>query len=272
MEFDFENHMSVENLDGIPEEYRGLYTENPEGGFAVSDAAKPLAEAYSGQTKALNDARGHNKTLNSENADRRGAVKAFETLAQELGLDGDDVAGVLKEHITELNSKVKNGSEIQVNIDKIKADHDRSLQEVVSGKDAELRTKDEALNRYLISQAATAAIAESKGSVELLVPHIKERVKVFQEGDDYVVRVVDTAGDARSDGKGGWMGVTDLVNEMKASPTFARAFESEVGSGSGTTPTGPQRQPVKQESEMTSTDKISAGLSKNQHRSGRPSV
>lgn len=260
MEFDFENNMSVENLDGIPEVYRGLYVESSEGGFNVSDAAKPLAEAYTGQTKALTEARGHNKTLNNENATRRTANKAVDVLVQELGLDGDNAVEVLKDHISELNGKIKNGSEIKVNLDKIKADHDRSLQEVVASKDMELKTKDEALNRYLIGQAATAALASAKGSVELLVPHIKERVKVFQEGDDYVVRVVDAAGDARSDGKGGWMGVADLVAEMKASATYARAFESDVASGSGITPTAPGRPVPKPSGERSSTDKISAGL------------
>jgi hypothetical protein len=78
------------------------------------------------------------------------------------------------------------------------------------------------------------------------------------ENGEYTVRVVDAQGDARSDGRGGWMTVRDLVAEMKT--TFPMAFESTTPSGTGTRGTQTDRRPAAKKDDLTSVQKISEGL------------
>ena len=92
------------------------------------------------------------------------------------------------------------------------------------------------------------------------MPHIKSQTRVFKdENGEYTVRVVDGQGDARSDGRGGWMSVRDLVAEMKT--TFPMAFESTAPSGTGAKSNQTERRPGVKSQDMSSVQKIAAGLS-----------
>ena len=268
MEFDFNENSQVDSLSKVPEKYQGLYNESQgdDGStiYTLSDTAKPLAEAYMGQTAALNEARNHQKKLNDENAQRRTANKAFTQLASDLGLEeSDDIAGSLKGHVESLQSQIKGGEELKINLDKIKTDYDKRLQEALDSKDAENAKMKSSLEKHLVGEAATKAISDAKGSSTLLLPIVKDRVKVVQDGEDYVVRVVDNTGDFRSDGKGGWMTVSDLVSDLKSNSEFARAFESEAPSGNNSSP-GSSNRPSKTNrgENKSSTQKIADGLSK----------
>lgn len=275
MEFDFEKNGTVSDLNAVPEAYRGLYVEKDgEDGkvYSIADTVKPLVDAYAGTNKALNEARGNLKKANEESASRRVTKKAVVDFAKELGIeevDESEPLGALKAHIDGLVEKVKGGQDIRINLDKIKQDHQKALAEAVASKDGEIAKKDAALTRYLVDQAATAALAQAKGSVELLLPHVKAHTKVVQDGDDYVVRVVDSAGDFRSNGKGGFMSVNDLVAEMKTQETFGRAFESEASGGTGAKPGSMHQRQQREGEPKSSVDKISAGLAKGQHGRGR---
>ncbi len=103
------------------------------------------------------------------------------------------------------------------------ADQNAQLQQVISG--------------LLIDSEAKSALSEAKGSIELLLPHVKSHTRVKQNDGKFVVEVFDADGNARiADAKGSPMTIRDLVTEMKQSDTFARAFE-----GSGQTGTGKEK-------------------------------
>lgn len=92
-----------------------------------------------------------------------------------------------------------------------------------------------AMDKLVRQAAATAAIAEAKGSVELLLPHVlaSTRVKETDEGE-FVVEVVDAKGNVRiGDSKGSPMDIKGLVAEMRQHETFARAFEGDGHTGTG---------------------------------------
>ena len=95
-----------------------------------------------------------------------------------------------------------------------------------------------AVDRLVRQAAATAAIAEAKGSVELLLPHVLAHTKVKEtDTGDFVVEIVDKDGNARiGDSKGSPMDLKGLVAEMRQSDTFARAFDGDGHSGSGKQP------------------------------------
>lgn len=272
-EFDFTQNTTVDSLDKVPEGFRGVYAEVTEGDdagkFTVVDGAKGLVDAYAGQTKALNSARGDKKKASDESAQRRQSLKAFESIMEDLDIDEESrTAEGLKAKIDDLVATATNGKELKINLDKIRVEMQRKQDEALAGKDVELSKKDKALSKHLIGDVATREITAAKGSVDLLMPTVKQHCKVVMEDDNYVVRVVDDQGDVRSNGAGGWMGVKDLVAELKASDAYGRAFDSEKQGGAGTAPGTTQRRAAPAGDKKTAKDKIASGLKARQARGG----
>ncbi|WP_435658091.1 hypothetical protein [Brucella pituitosa] len=108
----------------------------------------------------------------------------------------------------------------------------------------EINTREDRINHLsrtveglLIDAAATSALAEAKGSVELLLPHVRSHTRVKEVDGKFTVEVIDKDGNARiADAKGNAMDIGGLVAEMKQSDAFGRAFEGSGQSGSGKTP------------------------------------
>jgi hypothetical protein len=269
MEWDFEKNAMVESLDSIPSKYQGLYTEVAEGEdagkFTISESVKGLVTDYIGVGKSLHQARGDKKTASDEAASRRNALKAFEDLATDLGIEveeGSELHDAMKAHVSSLMEQAQNGKDVQINIDKIKAEHARRADEAISKKSEETQAMQKSLFSHLVIGEARSALADAKGNPDLLLPIVEKRCQVVQDGDTYKVRVVDDQGDARSDGAGGWMGVQELVAEMKSSDSFAQAFESESNSGGGKIPeSSPSNQrPSNDTGDKNSVTKIADGL------------
>jgi len=109
----------------------------------------------------------------------------------------------------------------------------------------ELQTRDDrikqlttAVEKLVIDSTAKSAIAEAKGSIELLLPHVRSATRVKEENGEFSVEVIDAQGNGRiANGKGAAMTISDLIAEMKTSDTFGRAFEGDNISGSGKRPT-----------------------------------
>lgn len=255
MEFEFLKNPTVESIDKVPEQFRGFYAEG-EGGYVLQDSFKSTAGAVDGLNKSLKAARRDADEVKRNRPDLSG----FTAVGQLLGLEGEDAGNpeTLKQAVERVIGESKDG---KVNWDKMKKDLERGFQTQLQGKDGELQTMSKTLQKYLVTTAAVQAIAGQKGVPELLLPHIQAKTKVIKEGEEYVVRVVDDSGDPRGNAAGGFMAVEDLVKEMKASPTFGRAFESEAPSGSGVKP-GQQGKPKPTNRELSPTEKIAAGLAK----------
>jgi len=102
-----------------------------------------------------------------------------------------------------------------------------TMQQVVDASMGQLRTN-------LIDAQATKAIQEAGGSIELLLPHVKQHVKMKQVDDKFVAEVVNAEGVARIAGSAGTaMTITQLVEEMKSKDSFGAAFSGTGNSGSG---------------------------------------
>lgn len=268
--FNFAENQKVTDINTVPENFRGVYVEESDGSgnsvFVISDSAKGLVEAYSGTSAALDKARADKKQASDESAARRKALKAVNEFVVELGLEeSDDPVETLRSHINSLSEAVKNGKEMKVDLEKIRKEYDARMNELTKAHETALLEKDGALNKHLIQDVATRELAGAKGSVELLLPHIKDSCRVVKtETGEYDVRVVDAQGDVRSDGAGGWLTVKGLVAEMKNDERFGRAFESDVKSGTGSVPGGANRNlPNNQnQNEKTPTDKIASALNR----------
>lgn len=274
MDFDFEANASVDSIEGVPEKYQGLYVESDDGKYVIADQFKGVVADYVGTAKALAGARQEKKKASDESAQRRLSLKAVEDFATSLGLEvGDEgVTTALEAFIKDLQEQVKGGKQVKIDLDKIKAEFDKRLNETVAAKDKEIGERDAALSKHLVSNVATAALAKHKGSVELLLPHVQSHAEVVRDDNgEYSVRVKDAEGSHRMNGSGGWMSIDELVAEMKTKDAFARAFESEVPGGTGSKPGSMQRPAPRQNQnrELSPTEKIREGLKKGQFQSGR---
>jgi len=113
------------------------------------------------------------------------------------------------------------------------------LAEQAGKESKELKAKNQSLTAQLsnekIDSHATKLLAEHKcKSIKVLLPHIKNAVKMAEDAQgNWAVQVVDEAGNPRIGKDAKNMNLVDLVNEMKASPDFAFAFDGSGTKGSG---------------------------------------
>lgn len=254
MDFEFQE---VDSLDTVPEQFRGLYAEM-DGKFKLNETYKGVAEAVNGLNRSLKASRAEAKALKGSKVDL--------SVLSEFGEDPATIAEAVKSKMSELESQLANGDKAKLNLDKVKQDlaqaHAKDLEKVNKRSEA-LQTQ---LYGLLVENAATSAIAEMKGIPELLMPFVKTQVNVVEEDGEFRVFVVDAQGDRRYSGVTGQpMSIKELVSEMKANEKFGRLFESEQQNGGGGTNPGSTKRPAQQQrGELSSVDKIKAGLAKGQ--------
>ena len=156
---------------------------------------------------------------------------------EKLNKSTDEIQAMIEEF-----AKIEEGKLTQAGEwDKLKAqmnskhgDELKALQAKLDAKDGELKSVITLSDSRLIKTEATAAIAAAKGVPELLLPHVQQFLRIDEKGN---VVVVDAQGGPRVNGKGDPLTINDLVNELKASDLFGRAFEGSGNSGSGSRPT-----------------------------------
>lgn len=108
--------------------------------------------------------------------------------------------------------------------------HDEEMKLVVERETGMKNT----LDTYLIEGAAVRAISEAKGSTKLLLPHVKNSLKVVDENGAFVARVVNSDGSVRiGDNKGAPMTIGELLTTMKKDESFMAAFEGTGANGGG---------------------------------------
>ncbi len=245
----FEFPVTVPSLEEVPEGFRGLYVQTNKddaaGGFSFH-------EDFSVHTNGLR------KALDTE----RGSVRTSTEAMRNWKVLGETPKAV-QEKIDTLQKQVTEGKDGSVDWNKLKGDLNTAHGKAIEAKDVELSQMLKSLSSHLIDGEATRAITEAKGSVNLLLPHIKSATKVIKSPEGhYVVQVVDAAGDPRGNTVGGFMNIKDLVSEMRTQEDFLRAFDPIKTTGSGTLPagrpthTGTETKTV----ELSPTQKIQAGL------------
>jgi len=253
MDFDFRGE--VESLATVPEQFRPLYAEGEGGKAVISAPMKGIVDAIVGLNGALRNERKTSAAL-------KGAKDVSTAVKEALGFESLDDA---KRALDELTAQVAERS--KVDPAKIKADIERGFQAKEQAFTAERHKMQATLERFLVDSAGLAALNEAKGNSKLLMPIIKSQAVVVPDGDDYVVRIKDVAGDYRGNGTGGFMTVADLVKEMKASADYGVAFQSDAASGGGKgTPAGGATRGAAARQErregLSPIDKIAVGLAK----------
>jgi hypothetical protein len=217
----------IDKLDDAPEAIREHYAEQ-DGKFVLS--VEPVngysLEDVSGLKSALGKERTTRETLERQ-------VVAFKDL------DPDKAREALAklEELGNLDPAKEADKIANTKFEAAKAQLLEKHAQEISQRDERNAKLSGAMDKLVRQAAATSAIAEAKGSVELLLPHVlaATRVKETEDGD-FIVEVVDAKGNVRiGDAKGSPMDLKGLIAEMRGSDTYARAFDGDGQSGSGKT-------------------------------------
>lgn len=263
MEFNFGENTEVTDLTKVPTQFHGLYAE-ADGKFKLRDApeVKGAVEAILGLNKALVASRAEAKAAKGKAVDIS-ALKDF-------GATPEEIKAAVDAKLKELTDELAKGDKAKLNLDKIKADLAAAHSNDLKSKDTRIGALTGQLYNLLVENAATSAVAEAKGVPDLLLPFVKQQVKVVEEDGQFQVYVVDGQGDRRYSGITGQpMTIKELVAEMKSNEKYGRLFESEAPQGQGTPP-GQQRRAgqIQTGATLTPLQKIQSGLNKGQFQKG----
>lgn len=214
----------VTKLDEAPEALREHYTERDGKFFLSVDAV----EGFS-----LEDVTGLKAALGKERTER----ERFEGLTTKFkDLDPDKVRTALTElEALKAIDPTKEADKLaNTKFESAKAQLVEKHTGEITERDQRINTLTKTVEELLIDAVATGALAEAKGAVDLLLPHVRANTRVKEVDGKMTVEVVDKAGNVRiADGKGTPMDISGLVAEMRQSEAFARAFEGGGQSGTG---------------------------------------
>jgi len=213
----------LDNLDGLPADVAKEYTKGDDGKFRLQ--VTPVGGL------ALEDVEGLRTALGKE---RENVRKASESLAAFKDIDPSKARDALAK-VGEMANWTPE-QKVKEQIEAVKA-------QIVEAHGKEKATLEKRLAGYqkqltgaLITAAATAAIAGHKGIPELLLPHVERQTRMREsDNGQFVVEVIDKDGNPQVDGKGNAMSIEQLVEKMKSSEVYARAFDGSGAKGSGAT-------------------------------------
>lgn len=217
----------VEKLDDAPEAVRSFYQER-DGKFvlAVEEADGFSLENVGGLKSALGKERQSRESLERE-------------IVKFKDIDPDRAREALAkwEEFQSIDPAKEADKIAHTKFEAAKAQLLKSHEEAIKPLSERNQRLSGAVDALTRKQQATAAIAEARGAVELLLPHVLGHTKVKEtDAGEFVVEVVDAAGQTRFGTDGNPMTVKALVEEMRGNETFARAFDGDGHTGSGKQP------------------------------------
>lgn len=261
MDFSFTDSATVDSIDKVPEDFRSLYEDSGDGKFILSKDEK-VTSAVKAITRfqgALKAARAEAKAKTTQTVDL--------TPLADYGTSPEEIASSITAKLDELQTAAAGSKEAKLNLDKVKEDLAKAHTIQLSQKDMKVSAYKTQLDRLMIENVAKSAISELKGDVELLMPHLSGHIQSVEEDGQFKVYVVDAEKNKRFSGVTAEpMTIKELVTEFKNSDRYAKLFESESPSGGGLRPGSAQlgAMGIKPKTEMSSTEKIAAGL--NRHK------
>lgn len=203
----------VENLDQIAEPLRGAYVEGPDKKFRLNADVEDVSGLKAKERELLGklNKAGERLKLLGERTDEE--IQADFQLAQKAR-----------------EEKAKAEGNFTAMRDQLVEAHNKALQ-----KEKDERAKIEGmLYNILVTQGAERAIRDAGLEPEVLLPHVTPNMRVVNEDDVYVARVVDAKGNIRYAGDEGLPMTPDqLVANIIANPKFAGIVPASGVSGSG---------------------------------------
>lgn len=217
--------VKLDSLDELHESLHDLYEEKdgafhliPPEGFVAADDVEDTA----GLKSALAKTRDEKREL---------ARKLKSTSEKYAGIDLDEFDKLKLAETDAETAKLAAAGEW----DKIKDQMTTQHTAAIAAKDTEIARLTGQLERVQVDSKVVEAISKAGGNVELLKPHVRQRVHL--NTDDFTTTVLDDDGKTpKVDGDGNPVTMDALISEMRKSDTYAGAFKASDQSGSGSDP------------------------------------
>lgn len=209
-----------ESLDGLDEQYHGLYEEK-DGKFILQVDGGESDEAVAGLKKALDAERARVKRLQQERKDAPGLPDDFDL----------EEYNKLKQEAADRETKE---AERRGEWDKLKARLKEDHQKALDAKDATIAALSGQVDGLLIDNEVRRAAEAAGGYPDLLLPHARRQVKaVVNDDGTRTVQVVDADGTPALAEGGEAQTIEGLLKVMKGQEAFAPLFKGTGATGSG---------------------------------------
>lgn len=218
--------MKLDSLDGLHEDLHDLYEKQEDGSFSLIPPEGFVA------SDDLEDTSGLKSALTKTRDEKR-------ELARKLKATSEKFAGFDVEEYETLKGAATDAETAKLEAagewDKIKEQMTTQHAADMAGKDAEIARLTGQLESVQIDSKVVEAISKAGGNVELLKPHVRQRLQL--NTDDFTTTVLDSDGKTpKVDGDGNPVTMDALISEMRKSDTYAGAFKASDQSGSGSDP------------------------------------
>jgi hypothetical protein len=213
--------VTADEFEGLDEGIKGLYEER-DGEYALP-------------VEGIEDTGGLKSALEKERKAAREASKRLKDY-EGLGLSAEEIAQLKEAQRQAEEDKAKKSGEWE----KLKGQMQEKHQQEIKAREEKVDSMRKALESYLVDAQATSAISAAKGNAKLLLPHVKSAVQVIEEDGEYKVQVMGKDG-PRVNGKGEFLTIAELVEEMKSSEDFGMAFAASGATGGGAPASGGSR-------------------------------
>jgi hypothetical protein len=214
-----------ENLEGLTDDEKKHYVEKD---------GKYRLDVGSVDGIGLEDVSGLKRTVETLRASETKIKGELDTLKAEFeGIDAAAAKTALEkmESVKNWDKDTKVKEAIEANKRDLVLQHNTKVKEL-EGKLTKMTGQ---LHEAVVTSKILEALQAEKGNVELLLPHVKNFVRM-KEGTDgnFYPEVVGDNGDPRvGDTAGNPMTILQKVQEMKTQTSFAPAFDGTQSSGSG---------------------------------------
>ena len=214
-----------DSLDDVPEQYRELYKEDDSGKYRLDVQGVEFPDEVQGLKSALEKERERRKEAEKERA-------KYESV------DIDQYRALLEEREKREEEQAAKRGEFDKLLQKKQSEWEKRLEQE--------RESAQALEAQVLGlirdNEARKALEQAEANVDLLLPHVLERVNVIAEDDGKRRAVVlNDEGVPRLNDDGDEMSISELVAEMAESDRFRAAFPGKVKSGGGSATTSAGR-------------------------------
>jgi F0F1-type ATP synthase membrane subunit b/b' len=214
-----------ENLDGLSEQEQGHYVER-EGKFYLE------VEAVDGV--ALENVTGLKTTVGKLRTTETALQKKIAELTDRFkDLDPEEARNALSKM-----DEIKNwdgDQKIQEAVEAAKRELVKQHKKEKEELENELSNTQDQLTDAIVDTKIVEALTKEEGNVTLLMPHVKQHVRMVKNADGkFIPEVINDAGEQRiGDSDGSPMTISQYIAEMKTQTTFAAGFPGANSTGSG---------------------------------------